>query len=188
MRTYKLWGTGLGGKCSFSSLPHLKPQDLAPGYYHIGSFSNNDGDSHCYRAFLKPVTRYVARLARVHSRSRLVASLLRRFRKRYLQSEVAMLETLSRLFHLVSDSSNEGNFFSSWILKGCSDVQQKKKKVALCSRPPQNVKLDIFTCFHVVLAQWRQRNVHKKHSTCKVVVLPILTYCFFAVLVNVART
>ena len=160
MRTYKLWGTGLGGKCSFSSLPHLKPQDLALGYYHIGSFSNNDGDSHCYRAFLKPVTRYVARLARVHSRGRLVTDGF----ENVAYKVKSQCLNFYRAYSISFNSSNEGNFFSSWILKGCSDVQQKKKKVALCSRPPQDVKLDIFTCFHVVLAQWRQRNVHKKHE------------------------
>ena len=39
--------------------------------------------------------------------------------------------------------------------------------------------------FHVVVVQWRQRNVQIAWSTFKVV-MPIETYCFFAVLVAVA--
>ena len=38
-----------------------------------------------------------------------------------------------------------GNFFWSRILKDCTEIQEKKKKVVLCSRPPQNVTLGIFT-------------------------------------------
>ena len=65
-------------------------------------------------------------------------------RKRHLKSEFALLQTLSRLFHLV------------YFVK-CIKVQEKKKKVVvLCSRPRQNVNLGTF---RVVYAQQRQRNV-----------------------------
>ena len=40
--------------------------------------------------------------------------------------------------------------------------------------------------FHVVVVQWRQRNVQIACSTGKVVVMPIETYYVFAVLVAVA--
>ena len=69
----------------------------------------------------------------------------RRLRKRHLKSEFALHQTLSRLFHLVQ-FVKRWHFFWSWILKDCIEVQLKKSKVVvLCSRPPQNVKLGIFT-------------------------------------------
>ena len=37
------------------------------------------------------------------------------------------------------------SIFFSLILKDGVKVQEKKKKVVVCSRPPQNVKLDTFT-------------------------------------------
>ena len=56
-------------------------------------------------------------------------------RKRHLISEFALLQTLSRLFHLV------------YFVK-CIKVQEKKKKVVvLCSRPRQNVNLGTFTLY-----------------------------------------
>ena len=43
-------------------------------------------------------------------------------------------------------STNDSEFFWSWILKDCIEVQTKKKEVVvLCSRPQQNVKFFIFT-------------------------------------------
>ena len=39
------------------------------------------------------------------------------------------------------------NFFWSWILKDSYKVQEKKKKVVLCSRPRQNVKLGTCTLY-----------------------------------------
>ena len=67
-------------------------------------------------------------------------------RKRYLKSEFVLPQTLPRLFHPVN-SSNVGKFFWSWlILKDCIKVlEMKKKVVAFCSRPRQNVKLGSFT-------------------------------------------
>ena len=53
---------------------------------------------------------------------------------------------LYRNYSISFSSSDVGEFFWSWILKGCIKVQEKKKKViVLCSRPPQKVKLSSFT-------------------------------------------
>ena len=55
----------------------------------------------------------------------------------------------TKLYHansILFNSSNVDNFLLSWILKDSIVVQEKKKKVmVLCSRPPQNVKIGIFT-------------------------------------------
>ena len=70
----------------------------------------------------------------------------RRLRKRHLKSEVTLLQTLSLLFHLVCFVKCWPKCSWSWILKDCIKVQEKKKKVvALCSRPRQNVNLSTFT-------------------------------------------
>ena len=69
-----------------------------------------------------------------------------RLRKRHLKSEVALLQTLSRLFFLIQ-------FAKSWHFlnfelnaKRLTKVQKEKKEVvSLCSRPPRNVKLGPFT-------------------------------------------
>ena len=51
-----------------------------------------------------------------------------------------------RAYSISFNSSNVGNFSSSRILKDFIEDQEKEKKVVvLCSRPPQNVKLGIFT-------------------------------------------
>ena len=64
----------------------------------------------------------------------------RRLRKLHLKSEFAS-NLNRRLFHLIQFVK-----FWSCVLKHCIKVQEKKNKaVALCSRPPQNVKLLIFT-------------------------------------------
>ena len=69
----------------------------------------------------------------------------RRLRKRHLQSELALLQTLPRLFHFVY-------FVKCWQIflelnsKGLYQSLRKKRKVVLsCSRPRQNVQLDTFT-------------------------------------------
>ena len=71
----------------------------------------------------------------------------RRLRKRHLKIEFVLLQTLSRLFHLVQ-------YTKCWRIclefnsKGCIEVQEKKKGVVvLCSRPPLNVKLGTFTSY-----------------------------------------
>ena len=69
----------------------------------------------------------------------------RRLRKRHLKSEFALLQTLSRLLHLVY-------FVKCWQMflelnsKGLYQSSGKEKKVVvLCSRPRQNVNSGIFT-------------------------------------------
>ena len=56
------------------------------------------------------------------------------------KSKIALLQTLSRLFHHC--------FFGVEIkecIKGQEIETKRTSSVVLCSRPPQNVKLDIFT-------------------------------------------
>ena len=66
----------------------------------------------------------------------MIRCVLGRLRKR--QSEVALPQTLSRLFHLVK----YGRFLWHRILKDCIKVQKKKKEiVASCSSHRQNVNL-----------------------------------------------
>ena len=63
-------------------------------------------------------------------------------------------KVMSRCFRLSTsfNLSNVGNLYWSWILKGCMEGQENKKKIVVfCSRP-QDVKL---------VVQWRQRNVQK---------------------------
>ena len=86
----------------------------------------------------------------------------RRLAKRHLKSEFALLETLSRLFHL-AQFVKCWQSFSTWVLKDCIKVQEKKKKVAvLCSRPRQNVMHVQSCCFgniNLVLfcrSRWRR--------------------------------
>ena len=62
----------------------------------------------------------------------------RRLRKRYIKSEFApLLIQFVKSWHFFLKLNSKGS---------CIEDQKKKKKVvALCSRPPQNVKLGIFT-------------------------------------------
>ena len=70
----------------------------------------------------------------------------RRQRKRHLKSKVALLRTLSRLFHFFQ-------FVKCWQFflrltnskRLYRSLSKKKKAVVLCSRPPQNVELGTFT-------------------------------------------
>ena len=108
----------------------------------------------------------------------------RRLRKRQLKSEFALLQTLSRLFHLVCFVKCWPKCSWSWILKDCIKVQEKKKKVVvLCSRPRQNVNLSTFT---LQSCNNGKEMYQKAWCTCKVVVLPISPIHFFVVLVAVA--
>ena len=52
---------------------------------------------------------------------------------------------LYRAYSILFTLSNFGKCFWSWILKECSKVQEKKKRVVLCSCPLQNVNLGTFT-------------------------------------------
>ena len=62
------------------------------------------------------------------------------------QSDVALLK-LHRSYCISFNSSNLGNFFLEMNSKRLylSSEYSKKKVVALCSRSPKNMKLDIFT-------------------------------------------
>ena len=76
-------------------------------------------------------------------------------RKRPLKSDFALLQTLSRLFHLVQILFEE-NFSGSWILKDCIKVQGKKgsRSLVFTSFTKREIRH-----FNVVVVQWRQRNV-----------------------------
>ena len=75
-------------------------------------------------------------------------------------------------------SSDVGEFFWSWILKGCIKVQEKKKRaVVLCSRPPQKKEI---RPFDVVVVQRWQRNVQKsviEVRSCCFANLTLLLFC-----------
>ena len=81
---------------------------------------------------------------------------------------------LYRAYSISFNSSNLGNFIWSWILKDCIEAQKKKKVVALCTRPPQKVNQAFTRRSHTVTAK---KCTKKAWCTCKVVVLPIETYC-----------
>ena len=80
----------------------------------------------------------------------------RRLRKRdlkHLRSEFALLETSSRLFHLVQFlKTSLGNLFWSSILKECIEVQEKKKGSRCC----------VFTS----LTKGEARRFRKKEMNC----------------------
>ena len=129
---------------------------------------------HCFTSlfeFLRP---------RLRSKSVLKQQRRRRVRKRNLKSKFALLQTLSRLFHLVQVVSKCWQIFRSWILKDCIKVQETKKKVVvLSSHLPTNMKVGTFT--PVVVVQWRQRNVRKNVMHVQNCWFANQTYCIFAV-------
>ena len=93
-------------------------------------------------------------------------------------SNNVLTDTKTRCFKLYSAysisfiSSNVGNFFWSWILKDCIEVQEKKKG-SRCLVFMSSKKREIRQ-FHVVVVQWRQTEKMYKKAwyACKVVVLP----------------
>ena len=84
-----------------------------------------------------------------------------------LKRAFAQLHTLSRLFHLVQFVKCR-QIFVQWNSK----VQEKKKESLVTTSSTKRA----IRQFHVVVGQGRRRSVRK--STCKVVTLPIQTYCF----------
>ena len=80
----------------------------------------------------------------------------RRLRKRYLKSDVALLQTLSRFFHLVQ-------FVKSWPFFW----ELNSKRLYQSSEKDEESRYLLFTSFtkgeitrfHVVVVQWRERNV-----------------------------
>ena len=99
----------------------------------------------------------------------------RRLRKRHLKSEFALLQTLSRLFHLVY-------FVKCWQMflelnsKGLYQSSGKEKE-SCCLVFPSSTKREI-RHFHVVVVQRRLRNVQKKGD-----VRVKLLFCLLNVLV-----
>ena len=76
---------------------------------------------------------------------------------------------LYRAYSILFNSSNVGSLFWSWILKDCTKVQEKKK--SRCIVFTSSTKLEI-RHFHVVVVQWRRRNVQKSAMHVQ--------YCYFA--------
>ena len=81
----------------------------------------------------------------------------RRLRKRHFKSEVALFQTLLRLFCLIHADRQILTIFSAVEFWDCIKVQKKKKAVAVFTF---FTKREI-RHFHVVVVQWRQRNVQK---------------------------
>ena len=100
----------------------------------------------------------------------------RRLRKRHLKSEFSLLQTLSRLFQLTHSSLNVGKSFWSWILKHYqSSRKDKESRLVFTSSKKREIRH-----FHVVVVQWRQRNVQKSvmHvQSCCFVNLNLLLLC-----------
>ena len=78
-------------------------------------------------------------------------------RERHLKRVKSRCFKIFRDYSILFNSSIAGNFvFLELDCKDRIEVQEKNKKVVvLCLRSPQNVE------FHVVVVQWRQRNVQK---------------------------
>ena len=102
----------------------------------------------------------------------------RRLRKRdlkHLRSEFALLETSSRLFHLVQFlKTSLGNLFWSSILKECIEVQEKKKGSRCCvfTSLTWKVKLGVFGRKKWIV----QTSVIHVHSWC-FAYLNLLLFC-----------
>ena len=107
----------------------------------------------------------------------------RRLRKRHLKSEFAVLQSLSRLFHLVY-------FVKYWQMflelnsKGLYQSLGKEKE-SCCVVFSSSIKREIRN-FHVVVVQRRQRNVQTSVMHVQSCCFADLNLCFFAVLVAVA--
>ena len=101
----------------------------------------------------------------------------RRLRKRHLKSELALLETLSRLFHLIKFVKWWQNFLE---LNSKRLYQSSgKENESCCLVFPSSTKPEI-RHFHVVVVQWRQTNVQKRVmcvQSCCFVNLNVLVFC-----------
>ena len=135
----------------------------------VHSFSDNLSRNNCIHIF-----KFISELQQQRRRW---------LRKRHLKSEFALLQTLSRLFHLVY-------FVKCWQMflelnsKGLYQSSGKEKKVVvLCSRPRQNVNSGTFTLQSGNDGkEMYKKSVMHVQSCC----FANQTYCFFAVLVAVA--
>ena len=103
----------------------------------------------------------------------------RRLRKRHLKSQFALLQTLSRFFHLV-EFVKSWQLFLEWNSKGQyqSPGKEKESYLVFTSSTKREIRH-----FHVVVVQRRLTNAQKSviyvHSCC----FAYSMYCFFAVLV-----
>ena len=91
-----------------------------------------------------------------------------RLRKRHLKSEVALLQTLSLLFHLVQFVKCWHFFLelnSKWLHRS-SGKEKESRLSLLCLVFAFSTKREI-RYFHVVVVQWWQRNI------VTVVILPV---------------
>ena len=102
-----------------------------------------------------------------------------RLRKRHLKSQFALLQTLSRFFHLV-EFVKCWQLFLEWNSKGQyqSPGKEKESYLVFTSSTKREIRH-----FHVVVVQRRLTNAQKSviyvHSCC----FAYSMYCFFAVLV-----
>ena len=81
------------------------------------------------------------------------------------------IRAASNVIALIPSRSSFWQFFYfwSWMLKGRIEVQEKKTKVVLCSRPPENVKLGIFTsqsCSSLCTDSYSDGNKMYKKAWC----------------------
>ena len=101
---------------------------------------------------------------------------------------VFKLLQLNRAYSISFNSSDVAIFFWSWNLKDCIEVQEKKNKVfASLSPAPGRCLVSTFSTnreirnFHVVVEQWRQRNVLKRSvmhvQGCCLANLNLLFFC-----------
>ena len=115
--------------------------------------------------------------SRWHTHRRCLSSSLRelkkerrwRLRKRHLKKEFALPQTLSCLFQL--DHFKHQQTFLELNSKECIEVQERKRKSLSCFTC--STKLE-FRHSHVVVVQWRQRNVHKKRDARAKLLLNLL--------------
>ena len=105
----------------------------------------------------------------LHSRE-LMQQRRRRLRRRHLKSEFTLPQSLSRLFHLVQCVECCNFFLELNPSRLSRSAGNENKVVVLCSSPPQNMKLGIFTSKSCSDG----KEMYKKAwCTCKVVVLSI---------------
>ena len=121
-----------------------------------------------------------AKLSSRHSRQ-LKQQRRQRLRKRYLKSEVALLQTLSLLFHLVQFVKCWHFFLelnSKWLYRILGKEKESRLSL-LCLVFAFCTKREI-RYFHVVVVQWWQRNIQKSvmHvNSCYFASINVLLFC-----------
>ena len=84
---------------------------------------------------------------------------------------------LYRAYSISFNSSNDSEFFWSWILKDCFKVQGKKNKVVVFVHASTKCEIKHF---HVVVMQRQQRNVQismMRMQSCCFAILNLLLFC-----------